>query len=281
MIATATEIENFIEVYQIQHISKAAIRLGITQPSLTQSLQKLEEKVGAKLFYRSKQGLTATQEGHLFYDRARSLLDNWRDVGNQFLESRNVIAGKFRVGCHPSVACYTLPSLFSQINEHAPNIEIELVHDFSRKITEQIISYQVDLGFVVNPVRHLDLVLKKIGEDEVQFWKSKTVATVPQRIFADTNLKQVEALLTKTIQKDFKNWTLVPTSSLETARELTAQGHGVCILPTRVARNAKDPLTIYMKSLPTFHDEIYLAYRKEVLSSQAGRALIKLASNPI
>lgn len=281
MVATPTEIANFIETYQIRHVSKAAIRLGITQPSLTQSLQKLEEKAGAKLFHRTKQGIIPTEEGDLFYAHARNLLDSWREVGSQISASRTELHGRFRVGCHTAVGAYTLPRFFENLSREAPEIEIDLIHDFSRKITEQVISYEIELGFVVNPVRHLDLVLKKLGEDKISFWKKKGLLQVPRRVFADSNLKQVEMLLAKTSGRDFKNWKFVQTSSLELARELTAEGMGIGVLPGRVAQLAQHKLSIYQKSLPVFQDEIYLVYRKEVLTSNAGRKLIALASNAL
>jgi DNA-binding transcriptional LysR family regulator len=281
MIATPTEIANFIETYQTRHVSKAAIRLGVTQPTLTQSLQKLEEKIGSKLFYRTKQGMVPSKEGNLFYVRAHKLLDEWKEVGNQITDSRNSLSGKFRVGSHQSVGAYVLPHLFQKLSESAPGIEIELVHDFSRKITEQIISYEIEIGFVVNPVRHPDLILKKIGSDRVEFWKKKGLASVPKRLFADANLKQIETLLSKTLQNEFKQWSVVQTSSLEVVRELTASGQGVGVLPARVARLSQTELSIYQKSLPVFEDEVFIAYRKEVLSSAAGRELIKLATQTL
>ena len=44
----------------------------------------------------------------------------------------------------------------------SPLIKIQLVHDLSRKILEQILSYEIDFGIVINPIRHPDLILKKI-----------------------------------------------------------------------------------------------------------------------
>src|SRR4051812_45090090 len=77
MIATSTEIEYFIESFQTRHISKAAIRLGVSQPTLTQSLQKLEQKLNAKLFFRTKQGVVPTELGTQFYAKANALRDCW------------------------------------------------------------------------------------------------------------------------------------------------------------------------------------------------------------
>ncbi len=278
MLATPNEIEYFVEVFQTRHISKAAIRLGVSQPTLTLSLQKLEDKIGAKLFHRTKQGVIPTEPGALFYRKSLILIECWSDIFKGVIESTSEISGRFMVGCHQSVGAYTLPKFLMQLEQRAPRIEIELVHDFSRKITEGVISYNVDLGFVVNPTRHPDLVLKKLGEDRVLFWKKRGVNQLPQKIFADRSLLQMQDLLGKTHAKQFKGWNLVSTSSLELIRTLTLAGGGIGILPERVAKADGADLVPYDSGLPTYEDKIFLAYRKDVLSSKAGRELIRLAS---
>jgi DNA-binding transcriptional LysR family regulator len=278
MIATSTEIEHFMEIYQTLHISKAAIRLGVTQPTLTLSLQKLEEKLGTKLFYRTKQGVVPTEQGLLFHRKSLSLLDCWSEIHKGLQQSMSEVFGRFKVGCHQSVGAYTLPHFLDQLQKHAPGIEIELVHDFSRKITEGVVSYNIDIGFVVNPIRHPDLVLKKLGDDRVVFWKKRGAGPLPEKIFADRNLTQMQSLLGKTHAKLFKNWKLVNTTSLELIRTLTLSGQGIGILPERVAKADGADLVPYDPSLPVFEDKIFLAYRKDVLSSKAGKELVRLAS---
>lgn len=278
MLATSTEIEYFVEVYQTRHISKAAIRLGVTQPTLTLSLQKLEEKLGAKLFYRTKQGVVPTEQGSIFYRKSHSLLECWAEAQNGIYRSTSEIYGRFKVGCHQSVGAYVLPKLFENLHADAPGIEVELIHDFSRKITESIVSYSIDLGFVVNPYRHPDLVLKKLGDDRGLFWKRRIKGLIPKRIFADKNLNQMQEILGKTHAREFKGWSLVSTSSLELIRTLTLKGQGIGILPERVAKADGSDLVAYDLSLPVYEDKIFLAYRKDVLSTKAGRELIRLAT---
>ena len=278
MLATSTEVEYFVEVYQIRHVSKAAIRLGVTQPTLTLSLQKLEDKIGTKLFHRTKQGVVPTEQGTLFYRKALALLDCWSDVHKGIQQSTSEVFGRFKIGCHQSVGAYTLPKFLDQLRTYAPGIEIELVHDFSRKITEGVVSYNIDLGFVVNPTRHPDLVLKKLGEDRVLFWKKRGATHIPEKIFADRNLIQMQDILGKTHSKHFKGWQLISTPSLELIRTLILNGQGIGILPERVAKSDGADLVPFDPELPTYEDKIFIAYRKDALASKAGRELIRLAS---
>ena len=61
----------------------------------------------------------------------------------------------------------------SEVIGAAFGTEIQLLHDHSRKITEKVISFDVDYGIVVNPVSHPDLVIRLITTDEVSYWTGR------------------------------------------------------------------------------------------------------------
>jgi DNA-binding transcriptional LysR family regulator len=274
MMPTETEITHFLEVYSTKHFTRASIKLGITQPTLTQSIFRLEEKLGTELFHRTKQGCIPTRTAGIFYDKATHLRELWADLSIKVTASNQNLSGIFRVGCHQSVGTYTLPKFLNALAKQAPEIEIRLHHDWSRKIAEKIIHYEIDLGFVVNPVRHPDLVLKKIGTDRVGFWKAKAVHYPKTRIFADANLAQVRELLGKKNAPKYKDWQVIETSSLELIRSLVLSGAGIGVLPERIAKLDGSELELVDSSLPVQQDEIYMIYRMDTLRSVAGKALI-------
>jgi DNA-binding transcriptional LysR family regulator len=112
----------------------------------------------------------------------------------------------------------------------------------------------------------------------VLFWRRRDGGAPPKRIFADVNLIQMQDILGKTHAKDFQDWKLISTPSLELIRTLVLGGQGIGILPERVAKADGADLVPYDSNLPTYDDKIFLAYRKHVLSSKAGREVIRLAS---
>jgi DNA-binding transcriptional LysR family regulator len=277
MIATPTELTYFAEIFRTKHVSAAAVRLGVRQPTLTQSLASLEKKLGSRLFQRSSRGMTPTRAGEKLYARSRVLLSTWQELEDDFRVSREGLTGRFRIGAHASVAAYCLPRLVENLERLAPRIELELLHDSSKRITEKVIAYEVDLGFVVNPVRRPELTLKKIGEDRVKFFFAGEKNKTPKRLFCDLSLTQVESILAKA-GSEFKGWTILQSSSLEVVRTMAAQGLGVGILPERVARAEGGPLKPYRENeLPSFADAIYLAYRREVFEDPTAKTLLEAA----
>lgn len=277
MIPTPIEIIYFRELLKVKNVTKAALRLGVTQPTLTQALHKLEDKLNVKLFERTKKGVIPTPSALAFENRTQELMECWNSIQSNLASTQESISGTFKVGCHQSVAAFITPPLLLNLEKEAPQISVNFEHDYSRKILEKVVSKEVDIGFVVNPFKHPDLVFKKLGNDKVTFWIKKGLSKTPNYLFADFKRAQVESLLGKTYEKHFHNWHLVETSSLELVRVLTKKGLGVGILPERVAFAEGSELELYNKALPSRPDEIYLAYRREVLSSKAGKEFLRLA----
>jgi DNA-binding transcriptional LysR family regulator len=281
MIPTETEISHFLELYSARNFTRAALGLGITQPTLTQSMVRLEEKVKARLFHRSKQGCVPTKAAESFFNKATQLQELWLSLSTQIVDAEKSMAGVFRIGCHESVGIYTLPRFVKSIAEYAPLIDIRIQHDWSRRIVEKIINYELDLGFVVNPIKHRDLVLIKIGTDQIALWRAKKSEAPPRRLLTDLDLNQVQKLFGKHRIAEFKDWPIVETPSLEVVRAMTLEGAGIGILPERVASAGKMGLEIVKSSLPAFKDEIYVAYRAGTLKGLAGKAVIDAAKRCI
>ena len=280
MIPTPTELQHFMEVFKTLNMSIAAKQLRLSQPTLSQSLKRLEEKINSKLFIRSQSGLFPTPIGMHFYQQAQSLFLQWNSIHAVVQAEQSLLQGRFRLGCHPSVAAFTLPHLLKNIQKNAPDIHLDLFHDFSKRINEKIIHHELDLGLVMNPYLHPDLVITKLCEDQVQFWVKAGQKTVPTTFIADANEADLREILGTKRHSEFKKWKLLETSNLELIRTLTLQGLGVGLLPSRVAHadqtRINNPALIpHPANLPGWTDELFLVYRKQNLSTAAGKFLLK------
>ena len=268
MMATDTEIMHFLSIYSHKNLTKAALALNTTQPALTQSLARLENKLGTSLFIRTKQGCSPTAAGNILYQKASQLQEYWSEIAESIHESTNELKGKFRLGCHPSMGAYILPDLFKVLNQNAPKIELELVHDFSRNLTEKVIQLELDLALVVNPERHPDLIIQKLGIDRSCFWKSSSAREIPKILFTDTKTFKGKI-------KQLSDYRIVETSSLELIRTLVNQGAGFGFIPERVAKietNLK-----LMTEFPTYNEDICLIYREGTMKTKAALSLLTTA----
>jgi len=95
-----TDLKYFVELSKSLHVSRAAERLGVTQPALSHCLRRIEDETKIQLFTRSKKGLTLTDAGRRLAERASELIQKWDEV---LLPAQNEVAkvaGVIRLGCH-------------------------------------------------------------------------------------------------------------------------------------------------------------------------------------
>jgi len=275
MLPTSSELIYFLQVAKTLNITQAARLLGITQPTLTLAIKRLEHSLGAEIFIRTKKGLSLTEEGKILYRQTKNLLSAWEALEGEVRDHQNFVKGKIILGAHHSVALYILPLFLPQLLEQHPLLEIDLIHDLSRKITEKVVGLELDMGLVINPIAHPDLVMLKLGVDTVTLYTSSK-HPLSHRILCDPLLFQAQDVLKKLGKTKSAHYPMITTSSLEVAAELCSQGLGQAILPGRVAKHHQHLGLKIVENSPRFHDEIYLIYRVEKKGNPAVSAISKL-----
>ncbi len=284
MIPSPTELRYFMEVANTLNLSRAAERLGVSQPTLTLAMRRLEDSFGQPVLIRGKTGVKLTKSGEKLYDRARFLFEEWEKIRSDIGDDEAQVRGTFTIGCHVSVALYTLPSLLPKLFKEFPHLEIKVSHALSRTITESVISSRVDFGIVVNPVQHPDLVIKSLMQDEVSFWIGNKIKSVDEEtiLIYDPEMLQSQTLVKQAGNKGHVFQRRLESSSLEVITSLVAAGVGCGVLPGRVAQ--RDPELNLKKvpgTWPIFNDKICLIYRADAQRSAASRQIIQFMAQNI
>jgi LysR family transcriptional regulator, cell division regulator len=281
-IPSSSELLYFIEVSNTLNVSRAAERLGISQPTLSLAIQRLEASLGTPLLIRSKSGVKLTHAGQKFLGRARQLVLEWERLRDDTLKEENEIRGRYVIGAHPSVALYAFPALIPELLSEHPSLELKLTHDLSRKITEDVISFKTDFGIVVNPWKHPDLVIKPLVKDEVALWTSKKPSKLQDPasgqavLICDPELVQSQSILRQLAKLGLEFNRVLTSSNLEVVSALVASGAGIGILPGRVATRVDSyELRLLEKAGPKFSDSHCLVYRADAQNSKASRLLAR------
>lgn len=258
MLPSGADLQYFIVVAQTGSLSRAAHSLGVAQPSLTLAMQRLEANLGTSLFVRSRQGVVLTKAGERLLTDSRDLLQRWETLKSEVISTTQEVRGRFVIGCHPSVAAYALPLFLPQLLHDNSRLEIHLHHDLSRNITQRVIALEVDMGIVVNPLAHPDLVVRPLTKDEVTLWKSPNLKNEDVLIY-EPSLVQTQDILRKLQRQGRKFERTIECSNLEVITHLAQSGAGVAILPARVAGSGLRAV----HGAPKFNDNISLIYRSE------------------
>lgn len=280
MIASPNEIMYFIELAKTLNFSRASTRIGISQPSLSVAIKRLEHAINAELFIRDKHRVILTQAGKNLLSHSNQLLQLWNMTRANCLVSQKEIQGSITLGCHPSVALSLLPKCVPNLMSSYPKLDIQLRHDLSRKITEEVINLTIDIGVVVNPIQHPDLIIKQLFKDKITCWRSNTIgSTAGEIIICDPELMQTQWLLKKLHKKGVKYKRLITSSNLEVAASLTASGVGIGILPTCVVMPLYQDKLQCVSNAPIYEDNICLVYRHENRNSKAIEVTIEAIKN--
>jgi DNA-binding transcriptional LysR family regulator len=251
---SANDLVYFLEIAEQLHLSRTATRLGVSQPTLSLALKRLEECVGHSLIERNGRKMSLTSQGNLLRNEAQKLLNMWQNLSKQFNKEAAKTKGKLKFGCHTSVGLYSLDKMLPSLLKSFPLIDIELKHGLSRHLCEEVISKKIDLALVINPQRHPDLILKKIVQDEVTFWKKP--GAPEHRLICHPELLQTQSLL-KNRKKGLPFTQFLTSESLENIAKLTAAGLGVGIIPERVVKSLSLSLS-KITEWGQFQDELYL-----------------------
>lgn len=253
-----SDIRNFVEMASCKTIIQCANKLEISQPALSESLKRLEQDLGCILFYRSRSGIQLTPSGKVILDKAQTALRAFVDL-DIIAKEENVFAGRtIVVGCHSTVAQYSIPKALKYLKSIAPDYKIELRHDLSRNIQADIQRGVIDIGIVINPARVPDLIIRPVAADIVGVWANKSSKNL-DTIICDPNLFQSQSILKKWKDKPSK---IISTDSLELICRLVAADIGFGIIPQRAVNLLSTQLR-QLEKLPIYKDEIALVYRPE------------------
>jgi DNA-binding transcriptional LysR family regulator len=149
----------FIAVAEELHFGRAALRLHLAQPPLSQQIRRLEELVGHPLFLRTSRSVRLTAAGEALLERARRVL---RSVERDLSEVRSVgrgEVGSLRVGFISSGMLTPLPGMLGRYRRLHPRVDLQLREGFSSEMIRALLDGGIDMGFLrdADPVEELEL----------------------------------------------------------------------------------------------------------------------------
>lgn len=148
------QLRYFVMVAEELSFSRAAIRLHISQPPLSQQIKSLEEDMGVTLFVRDRRSVRLTDAGVVFLRESRLLLDQFRSAVNSTVRASQTNAGSIRLGVATSGLFSVMPRFQELMKASFPNVEL-LVSDMQSDDQVRAVSQgALDIGIAhVKPER--------------------------------------------------------------------------------------------------------------------------------
>ncbi len=147
---TLQQLEYVVAVYRCRHFAKAAESCGVTQPTLSAMIQRLEDELGVKLFDRSSQPVMPTPVGRMVVEQAWKVLSRARKLKAMVEEEKQSTEGAFRIGILPTIAPYLLPRFFPQLMADHPEMDLHIVEMQTADIKKALLRGELDAAILVS-----------------------------------------------------------------------------------------------------------------------------------
>jgi DNA-binding transcriptional LysR family regulator len=142
------QLRYFVAVAEQLHFGRAAQRLGMAQPPLTQQIQKLERKLGYHVFLRQSRKILLTDAGRVLLDEAARILRDCDDAIERARRAGRGETGRIVLGTPPSVMLTALPGAIRRFRDRFHDVDVTLRELSTTAVADGLVAGALDIGFL-------------------------------------------------------------------------------------------------------------------------------------
>lgn len=256
---TANEAEIIKVLFEEKNMRKAAERLFLSQPALSQRLQTIEKEWGSQLFIRSQKGLTPTPAGELVIQYANEMVARRTEIFETLQSLQSKVHGTLKIACASIVGQNWLPKVLKEYVTLYPDTKISLMTGWSSEIVKALYEGEAHVGIVR-------------GQAD---WKGKKIHLFRDTMyFVDKEITEIEDILTSDrpfIQfksdsdyyQEIQQWWQqhfhsnprhqIVVDQIETCKQMALNGIGYAILPSITLNGEEDIHKIPLSTVDKDH----------------------------
>ncbi|MFF8818652.1 MULTISPECIES: LysR family transcriptional regulator [Leucobacter] len=291
---TITQLRAFVYAAEHGSFTSAASRLGVSQPTISALIRKLEEHHELPLFIRTGRRLALTAAGNELLGWARQIVETSELADEALIELRGIQRGSISLGVLRNANFYFLPDMVERFHRRRPNVNLRLFGQNSFEVVEGVRNGQLEAGIVVLPVPDEELEVFPLVQDEV-LWAS----IHPERVATAVSIDQIVAhpvvlydasyswndptrrqLSERAQERGLRLQPRFEVEYLEAALELVKRGLGDTMVSRAVTQNVSFPPEIHVAPFETpLYDTIAVIRRRNSVYSPAIRELIDIVND--
>jgi len=285
------QLRYFVAVVDEGSFSRAAAKVRVAQPSLSQQIRKLEAEVGQPLFDRLPRSVVLTEAGRCLIDYARQILASIGDARRCVDELKDKVAGGLAVGAIPTIAPYVLPELIGKFQKHYPEVTLEIVEDVTDGITRRVEAGELDVALASTCQQSPTLRRESMGNEPLLALVPKRHPLAKKTLVTLDDLKSQRFLLLHEMHclsqqvnhllavRRLRPEIALAGSQLGTIANMVAAAIGVSIVPHMMVKHQATPGCVSLPFAPPVPErELNLLYNPLRFQSKAAAAFRREAA---
>lgn len=282
------QIGYFIEIARQRSFTRAADRLHMAQPALSQQMKNLEAELGTALFIRGRKEIQLTAAGKAFLPRAEALLTQAEAAKAVVSDVAQLRGGKLIIAAIPSVSACLLPEVIHRFSKRHAKVELQLIEDSSERVADCVESGQADIGFLQLPASKAAFKTQTIITEPFVLLVGKAHALAGQKAVSLRQLAAESFIFYKGRARDtalescrkagFEPHIVCESGELGTVRALVASGLGLAVVPRLAADNLPNTIRTVSIRDPKMQRQIAAVWQKGSVLSPAAAALLNFAT---
>ncbi|MCK8681553.1 LysR family transcriptional regulator [Streptomyces lichenis] len=288
------QLSYFVAVAETRHFTRAAERVHVSQPSLSQQIRALERDLGAELFSRARGNIALTDAGEALLPLARRILADADTARREVQELAQLRSGRVRLGATPSLCTALLPDVLRIFHSLHPGIQLVIEESGSHDLVRELARGTLDLALVVLPLPAPAPALTTVEllqEDLVVV--SAATAPPPGRPLRIADLEGRplvmfrhgydlrELTVAACRAAGFEPSFTVEGGEMDAVLGFVSAGLGVAVVPSMVAARAGRDLRVTALADPGLRRTIGLAHRSDVAPPRAARELMRVLTESL
>lgn len=248
-LPTIKQLRYFAALAETGHYRKAAERVGISQPSLSLQIGKLEETLKLQLVERGRAGAVLTPSGREILRLTRGILADVTALTETSQRMASGLAGTIRLGASPTLGPYLLPNVVRNLPKQYPDLRLIIKDGAPVDLLEDLLAGQHDLILTQLPVSSSDVYVARLFREPLHLATALDHPFAGQGSITDADLQDENLLLLSSrfamhnqiaelglelgakLRQDYEG------TSLDTLRQMTAMNMGVTFLPALYAQS--------------------------------------------
>lgn len=149
---TLQQMEYIVALNKHRHFVLAAEACGVTQPTLSAMIQKLEEELQVKIFNRDRNNISPTSVGAKIIKQAQVALNEARRVKEVVADEAETMSGSVRIGVLPTIAPYVVPDFIYHFREAYPQVDLFVDEKASKSLLQDLRYGNLDMALTTTPI---------------------------------------------------------------------------------------------------------------------------------